>query len=575
VHAGSEKPERTKGEMPTISVIIPWQDRGDRERGRCAEFVIGYYERLGIGEVVVGAYPADNEPLNRSRLRNNGARSASGDILFFCDADTLVPEDQVLAACRAAAEQPGAVLPFDRWRDYATPAVSEALLSGRESDPSRFIGGERRSYYVDGAIPEDWCVGPAFAIRAEDFWSLGGFDEAYVGFGEEEKDLLWRTRTLIAELRTVPGGCLHLNYWGKEGPTPQPAWVEGTVEHQLLRANEARYRSMKERIRRAGREPVIAVYSIALNEEQHVGRWADSAALADQRILVDTGSSDATTGKARELGITVQRITISPWRFDDARNAALALVPPDVDICVPLDLDEVLMPGWREALTEAWRAGAERFRFDYVFSWNDDGTPRLRYLHDKIHARHGFRWVHPAHETLAGDGDAVMTAVRVEHRPDADKPRTQYLKLLETGYHEQPKSPRALYYFARELSFANRWEQSRRLFLDYLDLAANTNRQERSEAMLYLARMVWPELREPWLLKACAEAPNRRECWHALMSCYLEQGRQDEARGVAARLLSITTRDHTNSFNCTAEAWDDALIRRLGGLAGADDPHGS
>jgi glycosyltransferase involved in cell wall biosynthesis len=564
-----------KPNEPAISIIIPWQDRGDRERRRCADYVIGYYQRLGIGEVVVGTYPAERGPLNRSRLRNEGARMASGDILFFCDADTLVPKAQVQAACQAAASEPGAVLPFDKWRDYATPEATEALLSDEETDPTRHIGGERASYYVDGVIPEDWCVGPSFAIRATDFRMLDGFDEEYVGFGAEEQDFLWRARKLIAELRTVPGGCLHLNYWGHEGPPEQPAWQQGTPEQELFVANEARYAAMKNRVLRQRREPVIAVYSIALNEEQHVARWAASAEQADRMILVDTGSSDATIETAQRLGVTVHQVTISPWRFDDARNAALALVPADVDICIPLDLDEVLMPGWREALTEAWRAGADRFAFDYVFSWNADGVPQVRYNHDKIHCRHGFRWVHPAHETLVGAGDSVVTAVRVEHHPDADKPRTQYLGLLETGYHEQPENPRALYYYARELSGANRWAESRQLFLDYLELPNAANEQERSAAMLYLARMVWDHLREPWLLKACAEAPNRRECWFALLSHYLELGRPSEAQGVAARLLSITSRDETNSFNCTAEAWDDALIRRVSGLAGEDDPRGS
>ena len=71
----------------------------------------------------------------------------------------------------------------------------------------------------------------------------------------------------------------------------------------------------------------IAVYTIALNEAANAQRWADSAADADYRIVADTGSSDDTVERLTRAGVTVHRIAIRPWRFDDARNAAMALHP--------------------------------------------------------------------------------------------------------------------------------------------------------------------------------------------------------------------------------------------------------
>ena len=69
----------------------------------------------------------------------------------------------------------------------------------------------------------------------------------------------------------------------------------------------------------------IAVYTIALNEVKFVKRWAESAKDADYRLIADTGSTDGTPEIAKDsLGVNVVRISISPWRFDLARNAALA-----------------------------------------------------------------------------------------------------------------------------------------------------------------------------------------------------------------------------------------------------------
>jgi len=75
----------------------------------------------------------------------------------------------------------------------------------------------------------------------------------------------------------------------------------------------------------------IAVYSIALNEEQFVEQWYQSAKEADYLLIADTGSSDRTVEIAKFLGINVVEISIKPWRFDDARNASLAVIPSDID----------------------------------------------------------------------------------------------------------------------------------------------------------------------------------------------------------------------------------------------------
>ena len=110
-------------------------------------------------------------------------------------------------------------------------------------------------------------------------------------------------------------------------------------------------------ITRKRQAPRIAVYAIARNEEHHVERWAASARDADTTVLVDTGSSDRTVQRARKLGVVVHEARIVPYRYDVARNRALALVPDDIDFCVSLDLDEVLAPGWRTCLENAWRQG--------------------------------------------------------------------------------------------------------------------------------------------------------------------------------------------------------------------------
>ena len=75
----------------------------------------------------------------------------------------------------------------------------------------------------------------------------------------------------------------------------------------------------------------IAIYTIALNEQDFVERWYKSAKEADYLLIADTGSTALTVKYAKNLGINVIEIGVKPWSFEDARNAALGSIPMDID----------------------------------------------------------------------------------------------------------------------------------------------------------------------------------------------------------------------------------------------------
>ena len=193
----------------------------------------------------------------------------------------------------------------------------------------------------------------------------------------------------------------------------------------------------------------IVVYAIAKNEAHFVPRWLAAIREADAVVVLDTGSTDDTARLLREGGATVHVATVSPWRFDDARNLSLALVPGDADVCVCLDLDEVLQPGWREGIEAAWREGTTRLRYPYVWSWTAEGAPGVQYWADKIHARHGGRWRLPCHETLhfqQPEHAEWTDKVVIHHHPDATKSRGNYIDLLALAVRENPTCDRTRHY---------------------------------------------------------------------------------------------------------------------------------
>lgn len=299
----------------------------------------------------------------------------------------------------------------------------------------------------------------------------------------------------------------------------------------------------------------IAVYTIAKNEEQFVERWAESCKEADYRIILDTGSDDRTVELAEQAGVTVHTKIIDPWRFDHARNAALEVVPEDADYCIALDMDEILISGWRD---EMEKATATRPRYEYTWSWNADGSPGLVYGGDKIHARHGYFWKHPVHEVLSFKENETQEwlQLKIHHHPDSTKSRGQYFPLLELAVAEDPDDDRNAHYLAREYYFHNMWDKAVPEFKRHLSLPRAVWRPERSASMRYLARCDHPNERESWLLRAAAESPDRREAWVELAQVYYERNDWPSCYSAAKRALTI--QEKPLEYICDANAWGSA-----------------
>ena len=307
----------------------------------------------------------------------------------------------------------------------------------------------------------------------------------------------------------------------------------------------------------------VCVYAICKDEESFVDRWMDSMSEADRVVVLDTGSSDATVEKLRNQGAEVTVEVISPWRFDTARNRSLELVPEDADICVCTDLDEAFQPGWRERLEEAWTPGAGQATYRYTWSFNPDGSEGAVFWYEKIHVRHGYRWVHPVHEVLVWVGEGapgpMVTAegVQLDHHPDPSKSRGQYLPLLELSVAEDPEDDRNVHYLGREYLYHGRWEDCISTLQRHLAMPKAVWRDERAASMRYMAK-AYLQLGEPgpargWYLRAVAEAPHLREPYIDLALLLYEQEAWDGVLYFTGCALSITHRPRT--YICEAAPW--------------------
>ncbi len=310
----------------------------------------------------------------------------------------------------------------------------------------------------------------------------------------------------------------------------------------------------------------ICVYAITKNEEKFVDRWMDAVSEADLVVVTDTGSTDRTVEKLRERGAVVYVETISPWRFDAARNLAMDHIPEDVDICVSNDLDEVFEPGWREKLENAWLPVYTRARYLFTWSRNSDGTYGKQFTMEKIHRRHGFRWVHPVHEVLAYSGEDPDRTVWVpglvlNHYPDVSKPRSQYLPLLELSARENPQDDRVAFWLGREYIYKGMLDKSIETLSNYLKMPTALWNEERCAAMRFIASCYQAKedknVARLWLFRAIAECPTIREPYHQMAQLGYQMNDWPLVFFMVSEVLKIT--EKSGSYLFEPAAWGYSL----------------
>ena len=296
----------------------------------------------------------------------------------------------------------------------------------------------------------------------------------------------------------------------------------------------------------------IGVYAPALNENKNSAAWALSCADADYRVVIDTGSTDDTKQILQENKVSVYDTLISPWRFDDAYNIAMSLLPADCDVCICLHMDERLDNGWRQLLEKSWTPETTRLRYTYIWNWLSPGVPGRMWNGDRIHARRGFRWVGATHEGLCSRVPEVQTScpeLRILHYPEF-KNKNGDLPLLQEAVREYPHDARMRAYLGREYMYRGMKDDCIKTYKEFLTMPCWN--VERGFAMQNLAS-VDDENKEFWLKMATMETPNHREPLVELARYNYTKANWGECYKHAVKALEIT--QHPMDYTCNEDSW--------------------
>ncbi len=312
----------------------------------------------------------------------------------------------------------------------------------------------------------------------------------------------------------------------------------------------------------------VCVYAIAKNEEKNIDRWYNSMKEADAIYVLDTGSTDNTKEKLRELGVIVKQKIITPWRFDVARNESLKMVPRDTDIFVCTDIDEAFKPGWREELEKYWSGDATQANYLYIYGRNKEGKPTLTFHYDKIHNK-DFTWECAIHEVLKYIGKkprkyVLVPTIELEHFRDISKDRSNYKTLLEQAVIERPTDKRIARLMMREYVKYKEWENVIKAGEHYLSIDISQPKYD-STAYRYIGR-AYKNLKQYDKSKenyneAIKLAPTFREPYIEYAQVEKELYNYDQAIEFYEKASSITEKD----MNVVGEifAWDETLHKEL------------
>lgn len=234
----------------TLEVVVSDDGSGDDTPNVVRAFAMG----SGIAVRYV-SQPHDGFRL--ARARNAAARLARGDYLLFLDGDCMIPRHHV-AAHLARRRRGTALLGYcARLSEAASRPLQPENLAvtdlGRlvTAAEHRALTRRHRKAWWHAALrhpSKPRLAGGDFGVWRDDFLAVNGFDERFVGWGQEDDDLGLRLRGLGVRLASILDRTRSLHVWHETDPSATPRWRDG--------ANVARFQRRGRLVRcRAGVAP--------------------------------------------------------------------------------------------------------------------------------------------------------------------------------------------------------------------------------------------------------------------------------------------------------------------------------
>ncbi len=284
----------------------------------------------------------------------------------------------------------------------------------------------------------------------------------------------------------------------------------------------------------------VSVCMIVRNEEPRLARALESTeGLADEVVILDTGSTDGTVALAKQLGA---RVFVGGDRYHKAESRNRAMAEATGDWIVILDADEVIAdPAGVRSTIEGTEADALYIQVAYRSGGKDTLTFRQMRAWKKGVVQYRYR----AHEVpiTAPGAKIVTTSHRWEHhqpKGDSSWKRGYTLVRLLLDVDENPDATRPLYYLGREYAYIEAWRMAIKALHQFATLAMPED-PDLPEALGYMAQAY----------EGLGDLENARRCLER--AAELQPKRREWIGRLA--LLDYGAKDFGSAANRLVSAW--------------------
>ncbi len=216
----------------------------------------------------------------------------------------------------------------------------------------------------------------------------------------------------------------------------------------------------------------LSLCMIVKDEHDTLARCLDCVRdIADEIIIVDTGSTDDTKEIAKKY---TDKVYDFKWCYDFAKARNFSFSKATKDYIMWLDADDVILEQDREKLKilkKILTPDIDMVMLKYNLNLDENGVPALSYYRERIVKRSkGYKWISPIHEVIPQRGKVLHENIAITHQKlhpsDPKRNITIFEKMIGKGI---KLDSRQTFYYARELMYAKRYDESIKWYEDLLN----------------------------------------------------------------------------------------------------------
>ncbi len=216
----------------------------------------------------------------------------------------------------------------------------------------------------------------------------------------------------------------------------------------------------------------VSLCMIVKNEEKVLERCLKCIErIADEIIIVDTGSTDKTKDIARKY---TKKLYDFKWVDDFAKARNYAFSKATKEYIMWLDADDIILEedivkiiNLKKQISE----DVDMIMMKYNTSFDENGNPTFSYNRERIFKKDkGYKWEGRIHEVIVPSGRIVYSDAAICHKKVSPGDPKRNLNIFNKMIDEKHVfSPREQYYYARELYYNGEYIKSIKEFRLFLD----------------------------------------------------------------------------------------------------------